>query len=485
MKLITLLSLIPITIATNLFDVDSNKNINNECCDLTYNEINNINSQIRSNVHSLVQNDYFKHYQFNLDMQCPFFECQSICFSPGCQLDLDVHTNEYDYDVDEQVEKLGDINQDSFLDSLCPKQQQGQAQEEDDEWCDLDEKNGVIIDISRNPERFTGYIPTPERNIWGMIYQNQLEGECDIEQKVFFQIISGFHSSVSTHLSNEYYNNITNSWEPNLELFKFKVGDFPERIENIYFNYALVIRSLLKISPYLNEIKFNTLDLGKDRSIKRQINKIIEALPHDLQIFNEDLMFENSEIKEEFKLKFKNVTRLMDCVTCDRCRLWGKIQSTGYATALKILFESPKVLKSLKKNEIKSLFNTFDRLTKSIESIQNFNYLNLGIEPEDEVPLDKNTYRAPSLESQEDFEFEDDREEFDEVNDNKTLKSAFYQELNAVNGALKFIFNSYLNLPKNLFHIGLFKFNQWWNLFIGNKAYSQEESEEYLYKILQ
>lgn len=44
-------------------------------------------------------------------------------------------------------------------------------------------------------------------------------------------------------------------------------------------------------------------------------------------------------LKEEFKTHFRNVTRIMDCVGCDKCRLWGKVQTTGIATALKILFE--------------------------------------------------------------------------------------------------------------------------------------------------
>lgn len=44
-------------------------------------------------------------------------------------------------------------------------------------------------------------------------------------------------------------------------------------------------------------------------------------------------------LKEEFKDHFRNVTRIMDCVGCDKCRLWGKVQTTGLATALKILFE--------------------------------------------------------------------------------------------------------------------------------------------------
>ena len=29
----------------------------------------------------------------------------------------------------------------------------------------------------------------------------------------------------------------------------------------------------------------------------------------------------------------------MDCVTCEKCRLWGKLQVLGFGTALKILFD--------------------------------------------------------------------------------------------------------------------------------------------------
>ena len=44
-------------------------------------------------------------------------------------------------------------------------------------------------------------------------------------------------------------------------------------------------------------------------------------------------------LKDEFKTHFRNVTRIMDCVGCDKCRLWGKVQTSGIGTALKILFE--------------------------------------------------------------------------------------------------------------------------------------------------
>ena len=59
-------------------------------------------------------------------------------------------------------------------------------------------------------------------------------------------------------------------------------------------------------------------------------------IPKEVLCSNE----EGSQIvKEEFKEHFRNVSRIMDCVGCDKCRLWGKIQTSGVATALKILFE--------------------------------------------------------------------------------------------------------------------------------------------------
>ncbi|KAH3675962.1 hypothetical protein WICMUC_002258 [Wickerhamomyces mucosus] len=437
--------------------INTNDLIKDQCCDLTYKDINILNGKIRSKVHDLVNEDYFKHYQFQLDMECPFFECQSICFSPGCQLDLDVHSDSYNYDDNngdiDNNQNLGNLNQDSFLDDLCFKDNNNSNDLEN--WCDLIDNKGVIIDISKNPERFTGYLPTPERNIWGMIYQNQLEGECKIEQEVFYDIISGFHSSVSTHLSNEYFNNETNNWEPNLNLFKFKVGNHSERISNIYFNYSILLKSIFKIYPYLQKYQLNQFAPSNDLILKKKIKSLINEFPNNYKIFDENLMFTSNLIKDEFKLKFKNVTRLMDCVTCDRCRLWGKIQSTGYATALKILFDdnNPKLLQNLQKIEIQSLFNTFDRLTKSIESIQKFNELDNNLE---DINLNL---------------------DLDDSND--SFKDKFNQELLEVWNALKFIFQSYIDLPYNLKNLILIKFHSIWNEFIGIKS-----DKELLHRII-
>ena len=66
----------------------------------------------------------------------------------------------------------------------------------------------------------------------------------------------------------------------------------------------------------------------------------------------------------------------MDCVGCDKCRLWGKIQTLALWTALKILFsgktigldsnvdmESKQVFQ-LTRSEISALFNGIARYFK-------------------------------------------------------------------------------------------------------------------------
>lgn len=63
----------------------------------------------------------------------------------------------------------------------------------------------------------------------------------------------------------------------------------------------------------------------------------------------------------------------MNCVGCERCRLWGKIQVTGIGTALKILFSNSKDYE-LRREELVSFFNTLGRVSESIVAIENMEH---------------------------------------------------------------------------------------------------------------
>jgi hypothetical protein len=62
------------------------------------------------------------------------------------------------------------------------------------------------------------------------------------------------------------------------------------------------------------------------------IEKISTVLKTHAVEFDETNFFtgkHQEQLKFEFKERFRNVTRIMDCVGCQKCRLWGKLQTTG------------------------------------------------------------------------------------------------------------------------------------------------------------
>jgi len=67
----------------------------------------------------------------------------------------------------------------------------------------------------------------------------------------------------------------------------------------------------------------------------------------------------------------------MDCVGCDKCRLWGKVQTTGLATALKVVFEldekalDPRTnINLLQRSEVVALMNTLFRFSESLAAVE-------------------------------------------------------------------------------------------------------------------
>lgn len=43
------------------------------------------------------------------------------------------------------------------------------------------------------------------------------------------------------------------------------------------------------------------------------------------------------KLKEEFRQHFRNISVIMDCVGCDKCKLWGKLQ-VGFSVISCLVF---------------------------------------------------------------------------------------------------------------------------------------------------
>lgn len=118
-------------------------------------------------------------------------------------------------------------------------------------------------------------------------------------------------------------------------------------------------------------------DQMEDFDTQMAITNLLEIVKKFPKHFDESSMFAGSDqakkLKSEFRDHFRNVTRIMDCVGCDKCKLWGKLQTRGLGTALKILFSNNKENKlRLQREEIVALFNAFGRLSTSIYKLDDF-----------------------------------------------------------------------------------------------------------------
>ena len=157
---------------------------------------------------------------------------------------------------------------------------------------------------------------------------------------------------------------------------------------------------MAKVAPYLSNEKYFTGNKTEDEIVQREMKELLTTVQEfDEGQFDESSMFANKQegiaLKEEFKQKFRNISRIMDCVGCDKCKLWGKVQVTGLGTALRILFppedkeiyasafssppspsSSAKSLSrsqfSLQRSEVVALINAFGRISSSIEYVHMF-----------------------------------------------------------------------------------------------------------------
>ncbi|KAH3903663.1 ER oxidoreductin SCDLUD_001311 [Saccharomycodes ludwigii] len=531
----------------NFCRIDKDENVG-ATCDITFKEINEINGKIRPELLNIVHSDFFKYFKLDLYSQCPFWnDNNGYCVNRACAVDViedwDKLPSYWQPEVLGELDKSGSEEtsldtQDEFLNHLCDNKgpnknirattntnNYGLVGKQDIEYCDVDEfskKTAALVDLTANPERFTGYGGEQSSLIWSSIYKENCfidnknkndtsDNQC-LAKKVFFRLISGLHASIAVHLSNDYLNTETGKWGPNLELFMARVGNFPERVANIYFNYAIVSKAIYKISPFLENLDFCN---DYDEKTKERIMHIASNL--NTKIFNEDLLFQDdltSEFKDQFRSRFKNVTRIMDCVHCDRCRLWGKVQTTGYATSLKILFEmddqdASSVVNNLTKYELIALFNTFDRISQSVQSINNFEKLYYKKINSNNVfanLFSKNNFfkmlqsfvsnvsnksekvlvntGANTVNTRDDKDvtpadaFKDikmpatkNRKPTSENNIKNRWHQAFETEWHNYKEAVRFILRSYADLPRNVYNIIVRKVSSIWNSFVGVDNY--------------
>lgn len=375
---------------------------------------------------------------------------------------------------------------------------------------------GDYVSLVENPERFTGYAG---RDVWDAIYRENcfskdmssttlpgnsgslglfqaasdlrtviqagspsselfFDDEC-LEKRVFHRLISGMHASISTHICNDYLNQTTGDWGPNLQCYHERLVTHPERISNLYFNYAVLLRAVTKLRAYLKNYTFCSGDLAQDTSTKRKVLRLADSAAAQPAIFDETTMFQDPivsvDLKEDFRNRFRNVSRLMDCVGCDKCRLWGKLQTVGYGTALKVLFEYDETKNGenppLRRTELVALVNTLDRVSSSLTALGRLRDLSQGATTNErmarasESDPRKKTELSPEPEITE--QLEDDEEDDTIRSADESLLDAILEEWYLVWRTFAFVIRSWIEIPGKAFRIFILETNRLWSFWLG------------------
>eukprot|EP00871_Galdieria_phlegrea_P005669 jgi/Galph1/6102/GphlegSOOS_G4648.1 len=387
---------------SNGFLISPKKYIEDASCDVhTLHWENAV--KLNRKLSNLVARTFFRIFKVDLTKECPFWPDDGQCALRDCSV---CACSEDEIPV---FWRIGDNNRKSSFSFKSPvtcETANGRdtlndvdrnlgtsfnywKEEDDNVWIIEDNDDTMIyVDLLANVERYTGYQGESAARIWKAIYNencflfpNECSGQeaCSLqehyckEQRVFFRLISGIHTSINMHIAKEYL--FGTRWGPNLKLYEERVRKYPERVENLYFAFAFVLRAVSKESPILSPEAYdyrvgNETEDELTKKTLREIFSCSKLLTPECLTFDERALFRTNEgraIQKQFKEHFRNISAIMDCVGCEKCRLWGKLQFLGVGTALKILFdERPDTFQH---NEVSSLFNVLHKLSTSVLTI--------------------------------------------------------------------------------------------------------------------
>jgi len=135
--------------------------------------------------------------------------------------------------------------------------------------------------------------------------------------------------------------------------------------------FSLLLRAVIKAENAISAA-VPASDPFLQKSLDYWQNKLLPellALPQRAPTsFDESALLNLDEAQRtELQRRFEELQSIMQCVGCDRCKLWGTLQTLGVGTALRVLFHDPSASSiELSRQEAVALVNTLERLSSSL-----------------------------------------------------------------------------------------------------------------------
>ncbi|MCQ2816796.1 MAG: ERO1 family protein [archaeon] len=242
---------------------------------------------------------------------------------------------------------------------------------------DVDPPEGSFVNLLKNPEGFTGYKGT---HIWKAIFSencfaDKLINLCT-EDLTFYRIFSGWLSNTNMQIGMNFHDLKTNRTFINVPFIITRLLNNKERIDNLFFLYSLMVKAVHKAKDVLLNYDYHSGNNREDANAINLLNELYDGNYVDKlnDLFNEtNDDFENfmhSKKTVQLITRFRNISSIIDCVTCSKCRMHSKLEVFGMATMLKIMFANSDQLKEkIRRNELVSFVNLFAKLSKTVSNI--------------------------------------------------------------------------------------------------------------------
>ena len=392
-----------------------------DCC-CSFADLERTNSEtVYPLLRQIVQTPFFAHFKVDLCSSCTLWDDAPMCVLRDCGVCECEKPPEWADEVEWMPQKTGpdpdcehiddrvvttvdahitsgwESSPLTFLDQQSPFDNAVKANDEQK----VDGDTAVVVDLRLNPERYTGYAGPSASKVWTAIHtdncfqQQSRPGEegdvgyCSLppEERVYNRIISGLHSSISLHIAHSYCLEMDQDqiaeckeWGMNSSAARERVLDHKDRMENLYAVFAILLRAVQKAGSAVttavpNQDPLFSASLTEwTHTLLPQVSTLAQSCP---LTFDETSLFLGGEDagpkRIELQKRFKHLLQIMECVGCDRCRLWGTLQTIGIGTALKVLLDdSSSQIVSLSRQEAVALVHTLERFSSALKYASEF-----------------------------------------------------------------------------------------------------------------
>lgn len=362
------------------------------CC--SADDVDANTQDLLTTLNDITAQPYFRYFKVNSEKDCPFWAVSLVCTSEADACSVGKFTEELIPRALWTKEDMSDVDiPDSHISHSTPLPPNA------DEWglWGTYEDGAVYVDLVDNPEGNTGFSGPMAVKVWQAIYKENClssgEEKCQ-EVDVLRTLLSGFHMSINMHVCTNFrkdpemtspqrnagiYNNPSISFYPNCEMYEKRIAPNPQFINNLYILYQFALRALSKArEQFVGDLEaYNTGEGGdetaEDAALKKSIMELFDSKLLCVKTFDETKFLESPRARElipQMKRMMANVTHLMDCVPCEKCRIWGKLEAKGIATALKINMADQHISPNLNRSEKVALINLARQLAFSVRNVR-------------------------------------------------------------------------------------------------------------------